>query len=83
MAESNLYLGWSLILGPIVLGGWHKSPAKGFALIVAFYATLIIHNDRDGFGVCGRQSLRTALPENPDRPVPRLRWPGWDSISSG
>ena len=38
----NLYLGWSLILGPIVLGGWHQSPAKGFALIVAFYATLII-----------------------------------------
>jgi threonine/homoserine/homoserine lactone efflux protein len=38
----NLYLGWSLILGPIVLSGWHKSPAKGFALIAAFYTTLIL-----------------------------------------
>jgi threonine/homoserine/homoserine lactone efflux protein len=37
----NLYLGWSLILGPIVLGGWHKSPANGLALIAAFYITLI------------------------------------------
>ncbi len=37
----NLYLGWSLILGPIVLGGWQKSPAMGFALILAFYTTLI------------------------------------------
>lgn len=37
----NLYLGWSLILGPIVLSGWHKSPARGMALIMAFYITLI------------------------------------------
>ena len=37
----NLYLGWSLILGPIVLGGWHKSPALGMGLILAFYVTMI------------------------------------------
>jgi threonine/homoserine/homoserine lactone efflux protein len=37
----NLYLGWSLILGPMVLAVWRRSPAIGFGLIAAFYATLI------------------------------------------
>lgn len=38
----NLYLGWSVILGPMVLGVWRRSPATGFGLIAAFYATLIV-----------------------------------------
>jgi threonine/homoserine/homoserine lactone efflux protein len=37
----NLYLGWSIILGPIVLSGWGKSPATGIGLISAFYVTMI------------------------------------------
>ena len=38
----NLYIGWSVILGPIVLSGWHKAPANGVALIVGFYATIVV-----------------------------------------
>jgi len=37
----NVYLGWSIILGPIVLGGWRKSPVLGIGLILAFYMTMI------------------------------------------
>jgi threonine/homoserine/homoserine lactone efflux protein len=37
----NLYIGWSVILGPIVLSGWHKAPANGVALVVGFYATIV------------------------------------------
>jgi threonine/homoserine/homoserine lactone efflux protein len=37
----NLYLGWSIILGPIVLSGWGRSPAIGIGLISAFYITMI------------------------------------------
>jgi threonine/homoserine/homoserine lactone efflux protein len=37
----NLYLGWSIILGPIVLSGWNESPATGIGLISAFYMTMI------------------------------------------
>jgi len=37
----NLYLGWGVILGPIVLSGWQVSPGRGIGLILAFYATLI------------------------------------------
>ncbi len=38
----NLYIGWSVILGPIVLSGWHKSPVNGVATVVGFYTTIVI-----------------------------------------
>jgi threonine/homoserine/homoserine lactone efflux protein len=37
----NLYIGWSVILGPIVLSGWQKSPANGVAVVVGFYTTIV------------------------------------------
>ena len=37
----NLYLGWSIMLAPIVLSGWRESPAKGIAFIAGFYMTII------------------------------------------
>jgi threonine/homoserine/homoserine lactone efflux protein len=37
----NVYLGWSLMLGPTVLGGWHESPARGIVFLVGFYATIV------------------------------------------
>ncbi|HVP38940.1 MAG TPA: LysE family transporter [Candidatus Saccharimonadales bacterium] len=37
----NPYLGWSLILGPLVLKAWHEGPPNAVALIVAFYATMV------------------------------------------
>lgn len=38
----NLYIGWSIILGPIVLGGWRKAPANGIAVVVGFYVTIVV-----------------------------------------
>jgi threonine/homoserine/homoserine lactone efflux protein len=38
----NLYIGWSVILGPMVLSGWHKSPASGVAVVVGFYTTIVV-----------------------------------------
>jgi threonine/homoserine/homoserine lactone efflux protein len=38
----NLYIGWSVILGPIVLSGWHTAPANGVAVVVGFYATIVV-----------------------------------------
>jgi threonine/homoserine/homoserine lactone efflux protein len=37
----NLYIGWGVILGPMVLSGWRQTPAKGVALVVGFYTTII------------------------------------------
>jgi len=36
------YLGWSLIMGPLLLEGWRIAPINGFALIIGFYLTMVI-----------------------------------------
>lgn len=36
------YLGWSLIMGPLLLKGWHEAPANGIALIAGFYTTMVL-----------------------------------------
>ena len=36
------YLGWSLVLGPLMVKGWREAPANGIALVVTFYGILII-----------------------------------------
>jgi threonine/homoserine/homoserine lactone efflux protein len=35
------YLGWGLVMGPLLLKAWRESPARGVALLAAFYATLV------------------------------------------
>lgn len=35
------YLGWGLVMGPLLLQAWRASPAHGVALLAAFYATLV------------------------------------------
>ena len=37
----NPYLGWSLVLGPAILTAWHRDPADGLALVLAFYVTMV------------------------------------------
>jgi threonine/homoserine/homoserine lactone efflux protein len=37
----NPYLGWSLVLGPSLLNGWHETPAYGIALVAGFYGAMI------------------------------------------
>lgn len=36
------YLGWSLVMGPLLLKGWHQAPRYGIALLAAFYAAMIL-----------------------------------------
>jgi len=36
------YIGWSLIMGPLLLKGWRETPANGIALLVGFYTTMIL-----------------------------------------
>ena len=40
LLNPNPYLGWSLVLGPLLLKGWHQNPANGIVLLVSFYVTL-------------------------------------------
>ncbi|MBD3179169.1 MAG: hypothetical protein GF417_05970 [Candidatus Latescibacteria bacterium] len=42
LLNPNPYLGWSLILGPVVITAWRESPGLGIAVVVAFYITMIV-----------------------------------------
>jgi len=41
LLNPNPYLGWTLILGPLVVTAWREAPSVGVAVVVAFYATLV------------------------------------------
>ena len=36
------YIYWSLVTGPILLRGWHETPAFGLAFLSGFYTTFVI-----------------------------------------
>jgi threonine/homoserine/homoserine lactone efflux protein len=38
------YLGWSLVMGPLLIKGWSDNPAKGIVLFIAFYGSMIIYS---------------------------------------
>ena len=42
LLNPNPYLGWSLVLGPLLLQGWQETPVNGIALLAGFYLTMII-----------------------------------------
>ncbi len=42
LLNPNPYLGWSLVMGPLLLKGWAETPAHGAALLLGFYCTLIV-----------------------------------------
>ena len=41
LLNPNPYLGWTLVLGPIVVTAWQEAPSSGIAVVVAFYATMV------------------------------------------
>jgi threonine/homoserine/homoserine lactone efflux protein len=42
LLNPNPWLGWSLVMGPLLLKGWRESPTHGLALLVAFYGTMVV-----------------------------------------
>jgi threonine/homoserine/homoserine lactone efflux protein len=36
----NPYLGWSLVIGPLLLKGWRETPVNGVILLVSFYGIM-------------------------------------------
>jgi len=41
LLNPNPYIGWSLVMGPLFLKGWHASPINGIILVASFYTTLV------------------------------------------
>lgn len=42
LLNPNPYLGWSLVMGPLLLKGWRENPANGIILLAGFYTTIIL-----------------------------------------
>jgi threonine/homoserine/homoserine lactone efflux protein len=42
LLNPNPYLGWSLVMGPLLIKGWRESPPNGIALLIGFYATMVL-----------------------------------------
>jgi threonine/homoserine/homoserine lactone efflux protein len=42
LLNPNPYLGWSLVMGPLLLKGWRETPAHGLALLAGFYLALVV-----------------------------------------
>jgi len=36
------YLGWSLVMGPLLLKSWREAPGLGIGLLASFYGTMVI-----------------------------------------
>jgi threonine/homoserine/homoserine lactone efflux protein len=41
LLNPNPYLGWTLVLGPLVLGAWQHSAAGAALVVAAFYLTIV------------------------------------------
>ena len=41
LLNPNPYLGWSLVMGPLLLKSWREAPINGIILLVSFYCTMI------------------------------------------
>jgi threonine/homoserine/homoserine lactone efflux protein len=42
LLNPNPYLGWSLVTGPLLIKGWRESASNGIALLIGFYATMVV-----------------------------------------
>jgi threonine/homoserine/homoserine lactone efflux protein len=57
LLNPNPYISWSLVLGPLLLQAWRAAPASGIALLVSFYATMIISTAAILLPFAGARSL--------------------------
>ncbi len=37
----NPYLGWSLVMGPLLLSAWQQDPVRGIGFVAGFYGTMV------------------------------------------
>jgi threonine/homoserine/homoserine lactone efflux protein len=44
LLNPNPYMGWSLVMGPLLIKGWNEKPANGIVLLIGFYSSMIIYS---------------------------------------
>jgi threonine/homoserine/homoserine lactone efflux protein len=46
LLNPNPYLGWSMVIGPLLIKAWSEDPAYGIILLTGFYGSMIIYSMR-------------------------------------
>lgn len=77
LLNPNPYLGWALIMGPLLLKAWDQTPVYGIALVAAFYLTMVLA--LAFFGLYQSWSGSTAIIRwlEVERTVPRASTRSW------
>lgn len=42
LLNPNPYLGWMLVMGPLLMKGWRESSLNGISLVLGFYGTMVL-----------------------------------------
>jgi threonine/homoserine/homoserine lactone efflux protein len=42
LLNPNPYLGWMLVMGPLLMRGWREAPLYGITLVIGFYGTIVL-----------------------------------------
>ena len=42
LLNPNPYLGWSLVMGPLLMKGWQEAPTDGIVVVLGFYCTMVV-----------------------------------------
>jgi threonine/homoserine/homoserine lactone efflux protein len=44
LLNPNPYLGWSLVMGPLLIKGWSENKVNGVVLLISFYCSMFIYS---------------------------------------
>ncbi len=44
LLNPNPYLGWSMVMGPLLIKAWSEDPVYGIVLLTGFYSSMIIYS---------------------------------------
>jgi len=44
LLNPNPYLGWSLVMGPLLIKGWNEDPTNAIVLLISFYGSFVIYS---------------------------------------
>jgi threonine/homoserine/homoserine lactone efflux protein len=61
LLNPNPYLGWMLVMGPLLMKSWREAPLNGIALLTGFYGTMILGSTAIVFLFSGARALGPSL----------------------
>jgi threonine/homoserine/homoserine lactone efflux protein len=44
LLNPNPYMGWTLVMGPLLIKGWNEKPSNAIVLLTGFYSSMIIYS---------------------------------------